>query len=299
MVLANLFDSNSSFKVILCIISTHFWRKSLGLARIIGKLPHQVLGQFMILNFEHTPAQNATQAPVVLIHGLFGSIGNLGVIARALQENRDTIQVDVRNHGHSGRSAEMNFKDLAQDILDTLEHLQIDQFSVIGHSMGGKIAMELADLAKDRLQQLVVLDMAPYAYQENHHDEIFKALMAVQNGQAENRQQATEIMQQYIKEPMVNQFLLRSFQKGQWLFNIDALYANYANILDWNEISAWPQPALFIRGGRSGYLTQAAQMEALQKQFPLATLKTIEHAGHWLHAEQPQLVIEEIKSYLN
>jgi len=252
----------------------------------------------MILNFEHIPAQHATQTPVVLIHGLFGSIGNLGIIARSLQDNRDTIQVDVRNHGHSAHSNEMNYAALAQDILETLDHLQIGQFSVIGHSMGGKIAMQLAEVAADRLEQLVVLDMAPYAYQENHHDQIFQALLAVQDAQAESRQQATEIMNQYIHENMINQFLLRSFQKGHWLFNVNALYANYDHILDWNTIAAWQKPALFIRGGRSGYLTQAAQVDALNVQFPLAQLKTIETAGHWLHAEQPQLVIDEIKAYL-
>lgn len=278
---------------------TVFWRNGVGLVKLNANSQGHTQGYFMILNFEHTRAENATQVPVVLIHGLFGSIGNLGVIARSLQQDRDTIQVDVRNHGHSGRSDEMDFQVLAHDILETLAHLNIEQFSVIGHSMGGKIAMKLAEIASDRLQQLVVLDMAPFAYQENHHDVIFKALFAVQQAQPENRQQATEIMQQYIQEAMVNQFLLRSFQKGQWLFNVDAIYANYANILAWDSIAAWQKPALFIRGGRSGYLTQTAQVAAMQQQFPLAELKTIDQAGHWLHAEQPQRVIEQIKSYLD
>ncbi|TCM66408.1 esterase [Acinetobacter calcoaceticus] len=254
----------------------------------------------MILNFEHTPAtQPSAKAAVVLIHGLFGSIGNLGIIARALQQDRDTIQVDVRNHGLSGRSDAMDYAQQAQDILETLDSIGINQFSIVGHSMGGKTAMKLAAIAPARVQQLVVLDMAPFAYQENHHDEIFKALFAVQNAQPETRKQATEMMQQYIQVPMVNQFLLRSFQKGQWLFNVDALYANYANILDWQSIQPYAKPSLFIRGGRSDYLTRQPQVDALLQQFPQAILKTIDNVGHWLHAEQPQLVIDEIQAYLD
>ena len=254
----------------------------------------------MILNLEHTQAQQPTQhPPLLLIHGLFGSIGNLGVIARAFQEHYDVIQVDVRNHGQSAHTDQMDYRAMAQDIVETLDHLGVEHVSVIGHSMGGKIAMAFADLAPTRLKQLVVLDMAPYAYQENHHDEIFKALFAVKDAHPESRKDATTIMQQFIKVPMVNQFLLKSFYQGQWRFNVDALYNRYAQILSWHVIAPCDVKALFLRGANSAYVAEAAQQQAVLQQFPQATIKAIDNAGHWLHAEQAQAVIDEIKAFLN
>lgn len=254
----------------------------------------------MILNLEHRqPEQRSPHAPVLFIHGLFGSIGNLGVLARAFEQSHETIQVDVRNHGRSPRSGQVSYQDMAQDILDSLDHLGLDRFSVVGHSMGGKIAMTLASKAATRLDKLVVLDMAPYAYQENHHDTIFQALFAVQQAQVATRKQATEIMQQYIQENMVIQFLLKSWSQGQWLFNVDALHAHYADILSWQNQAAWPKPALFVRGGRSSYVTQDVQVAAVHSQFPQAQIETIDSAGHWLHAEQPAQVIALIQAYMN
>lgn len=250
----------------------------------------------MILNFEHTALD--AQRPLVLIHGLFGSIGNLGMLARGLQADASVIQLDVRNHGHSGHAAEMSFEAMAQDIIQTLDHIGVQEFAVIGHSMGGKIAMQLTAIAPERVQDLVVLDMSPFAYTENHHDQIFKALFAVQQAQPENRKQATEIMQQFIQENMVNQFLLKSFDQGGWRFNLDAIYAQYAEILNWQAIPAWPHPALFIRGGRSHYISTAQHHAAIAAQFPQAQLQSIDSAGHWLHAEQPQKVLQYIQDYL-
>lgn len=250
----------------------------------------------MILNFEHTAL--GPQRPILLIHGLFGSMGNLGMIARALQDRYPVIQVDIRNHGDSAHAPEMCFEAMAQDLLDTLEELGVQDFSVIGHSMGAKIAMQLTAMAPERVKDLVVLDMSPYAYTENHHDQIFKALFAVQQARPESRKQATEIMQQYIQENMVNQFLLKSFEQGQWRFNLNAIYDQYAEILNWQDNPAWSEAALFIRGGRSHYISTAAHDAAIARQFPEASIKSIDSAGHWLHAEQPKQVMAYIDAYL-
>lgn len=128
----------------------------------------------MLLNYQIT--QNEPESnlpPLVFIHGLFGSLSNLGMIARAFQEQRTVIQLDVRNHGKSAHRDDMNYAVMAQDVLETLNSLNIEQFSVVGHSMGGKVAMTLAPLAAERLQQLVLLDICPFAYSENRHDQIF------------------------------------------------------------------------------------------------------------------------------
>ena len=254
----------------------------------------------MLLNFQYhqttAPNQNV---PLVLIHGLFGSLSNLGMIARTFNDSHDVILIDIRNHGRSAHSNDMNYAVMAQDVIETLDHLKIDQFSVIGHSMGGKLAMKLTEVALDRLQQLVILDIAPVAYQENHHDQVFKALFAVQNAQLESRKEATELMRSLLNEEMVIQFLMKSFSHGKWLFNVDALYQHYPDILNWQEICMWQKPTLFIRGGNSPYIGQEKYLQAIERQFAQAQIKIVEHAGHWLHAEKTTEVNALIASFLS
>lgn len=253
----------------------------------------------MILNYQiHLNEIASENTPLIFIHGLFGSLSNLGMLARAFYQTNSVIQIDVRNHGHSPHSAEMNYAVMAMDILETMDALNIQKFSVIGHSMGGKIAMQLANSAGEHLEQLVVLDMTPFAYQESHHDQIFKALFAVQNAHVENREQATQIMREHLNEEMVIQFLMKSFSQGQWLFNVDALFNHYPDIINWTAIQPWQKEALFIRGGKSAYISKDEHFDAIKKQFPNASLKVIEGAGHWLHAEKTQQVVDEIKQYL-
>ena len=252
----------------------------------------------MILNHQIQKSTNPSELePVVLIHGLFGSLSNLGMLARAFDQ-RTVIQLDVRNHGVSEHSEQMNYDLMAQDVLETLDHLQIQIFSLIGHSMGGKISMKVAEKAENRLVCLIVLDIAPFAYQENHHEQIFKALFTVQDAAPSSRFQATEIMKEFIQEDMVIQFLLKSFTQGKWRFNLNAIFAHYAEILSWQEIEPYTQPVLFLRGGLSPYIHKPEHFEAIQRQFPFAEIKEVLNAGHWLHAEKTDEVLLEIQSFL-
>ena len=254
-------------------------------------------GQHMILHYEQH--QMATEQPVlVFIHGLFGSLSNLGMLARAFYETHHVIQIDVRNHGKSSHCAEMNYDAMAQDLIDTLAHLNIEDFSVIAHSMGGKIAMTLAHQVQQRLKQLIILDMSPFAYQKNHHDQIFKALFAVKNAQVQTRQDAMQIMRQHLNEEMVIQFLMKSFSQGQWLFNVDALFTHYADILSWQPQPAWKGASLFLRGEKSPYISAPEHFSAIDQQFPMAEIQVIEQAGHWLHAEKTALVLTAIQHFL-
>lgn len=254
----------------------------------------------MLLNYQYDQAQSTSenQQTLVLIHGLFGSLSNLGIIARAFQEKFNILQLDVRNHGHSEHSVEMNYTLMASDVLETLDHLKIKTFVVVGHSMGGKIAMKLADFSQDRMLKMVVLDMTPYAYQENHHDQIFKALFAVENAQLESRKEATELMHHYLKEEMVIQFLLKSFNKGKWLFNVHALFNHYADILDWQNQSVNTVPALFIKGGDSPYISKLEHFDAIESQFSHSQVEIIQQVGHWLHAEKPAEVNQLISTFI-
>lgn len=238
----------------------------------------------------------ASATPILLIHGLFGSLDNLGGLARGLKSERPILQVDVRNHGLSPRSEEMNYRVMAQDMLDTLDAEGIDKVSVIGHSMGGKIAMTLSALAPERIEQLVMIDIAPVDYQTRRHDEIFAAVNAVTEAGVAQRAQAAEVMRHYIEEEGVIQFLLKSFHEGAWRFNVPPLWDNYATISGWEKVPAWPGAALFIRGELSPYLDDSHR-ETLLSQFPQARAHVIAGAGHWVHAEKPDAVLRAIRRF--
>ena len=253
----------------------------------------------MLLHHEFHPCmQQPAQGCLVFIHGLFGSLSNLGMLARAFEQDYDILQLDLRNHGLSGHCDSMSYTEMAEDVLQTVTELGIEKLILIAHSMGGKVAMKLTALAPTRVQGLVVLDIAPVSYQQRHHDHIFTALNAVTQAHLETRQQATELMGEYIAEAGVIPFLLKSFHRGQWRFNVSALEKNYAEIIVWQTQAAWQHPCLFLRGANSAYVAKPEFQQAVQQQFPQATLSTIEDAGHWLHAEQTTAVIAEIQHYL-
>ncbi|ATO20576.1 alpha/beta hydrolase [Acinetobacter sp. LoGeW2-3] len=253
----------------------------------------------MILNYQITTHDDSKLIPMVFIHGLFGSLSNLGMLARNFANQRTIIQIDLRNHGLSGHSDEHNYNLMSKDVLETLDSLNITKFIVIGHSMGGKVAMNLADIARDQVEQLVVLDMTPIQYHENHHAEIFEALFAVEHANVNSRLEATKIMREYLNEEMVIQFLLKSFNKGKWLFNVQALYNHYQDILVWEDLAPVNTPALFLRGGNSFYISKPEHFAAIERQFPNAKIELIEGAGHWLHGEKPAQVLEHMQAFLD
>ncbi|ERH63395.1 acyl-CoA esterase [Pantoea dispersa EGD-AAK13] len=253
----------------------------------------------MILNARLQTEQSAPDAqPILLIHGLFGSLDNLGVLARGVRDARPTLQVDVRNHGLSPRSEEMHYAALAQDMVDTLDAHHIERVDVIGHSMGGKIAMALSAVAPERIGKMVLIDIAPVDYQTRRHDEIFAAIRAVSAAGVTRRSAAADVMREHVREEGVIQFILKSFHEGEWRFNVPVLWDNYPVLSGWQEVPAWPHPALFIRGGDSPYLDNQHR-DALLRQFPQAQAHIISGAGHWVHAEKPDAVLRAVRRFFN
>ncbi|MEL0554667.1 esterase [Raoultella lignicola] len=253
----------------------------------------------MKLNSRAQSAQNPhNNSPVILVHGLFGSLDNLGILARDLVSDHDVVQVDMRNHGLSPRSPEMSYAAMAQDLIDTLDDRQIEKATFIGHSMGGKAVMALSAVATDRIDGLVAIDIAPVDYHVRRHDEIFAAINAVTEAAATSRQQAAAVMREHLQEEGVIQFLLKSFVDGQWRFNVPVLWEQYPHIVGWEPVPAWPHPALFIPGGNSPYVTDAYR-DTLLAQFPQARAHVIAGAGHWVHAEKPEAVLRAIRRYLS
>ena len=189
---------------------------------------------------------------------------------------------------------------MAEDLRDLLHHLSIQNAILIGHSMGGKTAMTLADLAPELVERLVVIDIAPVAYQLNRHDNIFAGLFAVKSAKPENRQNAKIEIAKEIKDEGVQQFMLKSFDPKSpesFKFNLSGLHKNYANLMGWQSVSV-NKPTLFIKGELSDYL-QEKDTQTVLSQFPQAKLFTVSNADHWVHAEKPDAVIRAIQKFLS
>jgi esterase len=253
----------------------------------------------MKLNFRLQNALSPTSAlPIILIHGLFGNLDNLGVLARDLQKDHNVIQIDLRNHGLSPRSPQVNYPEMAQDVLELMVQLAIEKAIIIGHSMGGKVAMAMTALAPKKIEKLIAIDIAPVNYQVRRHDQIFAALNAVNTARVTQRQEAAQLMRNFIKEQGVIQFLLKSFQSGEWRFNVPALWDQYDNIVGWQQVPVWPHPILFIRGELSPYI-QDRYRQDIARQFPQAKMHVVAGTGHWVHAEKPDSVLRAIDRFID
>lgn len=252
----------------------------------------------MLLNYQ----QLGQGSDVVLIHGLFGSLENLNVIAKALAENYRVTNIDLRNHGRSFHSDTMNYHAMANDVSELLKHLNISKAHIIGHSMGGKVAMQLALNHPSLIDKLVVLDISPVA-NAPRHSAIFSGLNEVAESNVADRKAAEEILAKHIDEMGVRQFLLKSFAKNdegkyQWRFNLAVLYQQYENILARvGENDSCLCDTLFIKGNDSDYIL-AEHRPAIMALFPNAKAKIIHGAGHWLHAQKPLAVNKAISDFL-
>ena len=254
-----------------------------------------------LLNFQfHQAKQAINPQTLVFIHGLFGDMNNLGIIARAFSDHYNILLVDLRNHGESFHTTEMNYALMAQDLLAVLDNLHLSQVILIGHSMGGKTAMTLAAMAPQRISKLIVIDIAPVTYSHREHAPIFQGLFAVKDAKVETRQQAKPILEKAINDESVVQFMLKSFSAQapeSFRFNLSGLFANYDHLMGWQEVYA-VVPTLFIKGGNSSYI-QPQFSEQILAQFPNASSFTINGCGHWAHAEKPTFVIRAIERFLN
>jgi esterase len=240
--------------------------------------------------------------PLLIIHGLFGSSRNWRTLSQQFANNFSVISVDLRNHGDSPHRDEMNYQVMAQDVVNLLDQLQISQASVIGHSMGGKVAMKLSHLVPDRINQLVVADIGPVTYRHDY-DDLIDAVLSLDLASLRNRKQADAALTDGIPDPRIRMFLLQNLvvaENGlQWKLNWKALKENISKIIGFDDISDWhiETPSLFIYGGQSNYLNTEVR-ELIPRHFAKASFGCIENAGHWLHAEQPQMFYDAVNNFL-
>jgi len=240
--------------------------------------------------------------PLVLIHGLFGSYENLGVIARALQHDFQLINIDLRNHGRSPRADRMDYPQMADDVLETLDSLGIAQSPVLGHSMGGKVAMQMALSSPARVSKLILADISPVV-NEPRHTRILQGLAAIDLASLSDRKHADLQLQPFVDELGVRQFLLKNLYKNpenqfQWRFNLPALINNYPQLLAAPDASGpYLGDTLFIKGGNSDYIL-AEHQPVILRLFPKASAKIIQGTGHWLHAEKPAAFSKIVADFL-
>jgi pimeloyl-ACP methyl ester carboxylesterase len=239
---------------------------------------------------------------VILLHGLFGSADNWHPIALRLAESFHVFAVDHRNHGQSPHSAEMNYPLMAGDVNRFMTARGLERALVIGHSMGGKAAMQLALQFPERVGKLVVADMAPRAYAPAH-DKIFAALLGLDLPLFQTRQQIENALAPAIPNLVLRRFLLKNLGRNAdgkffWKINLHGLAKNYLRLGEPVAASApFPKPTLFIRGGKSRYILPSDE-PLIRELFPLAEIQTIAGASHWIHADAPEEFLRLVLGFL-
>ncbi|HSY18622.1 MAG TPA: alpha/beta fold hydrolase [Candidatus Acidoferrales bacterium] len=252
----------------------------------------------MQLNFK----QLGQGEPLVLLHGLFGSADNWFGVAPKLAEKFHVFILDLRNHGQSPHDEQMDYPLMAADVEKFFAAHHLEQASVIGHSMGGKVAMQFALDYPQRVKKLVVVDMAPRPY-KRAHDYIFEALLALDLERFQTRGEMEEALAPKIPSLNLRRFLLKNLGRDNagkffWKMNLRGVSENYARL---GEVlggkTAFTGPTLFIRGGKSDYITDADEVE-IRERFPAVKIETIAKANHWVHAEAPEEFVRLVLDFL-
>jgi esterase len=240
--------------------------------------------------------------PLVLLHGLFGSGQNLGQLARGLADRFTVYSVDLPDHGRSCWSDICSIDAYANTVLDWLTSTITEPVHLVGHSLGGKVAMAIARQHPAVLAKLVILDIAAVDY-PSRHDSVFRALRAVEQARVVSRSEARALMTAVLDEPRIADFLLTNAvvnpETGlQWRFNLDGIQHGYQQLLVAGDYpDGFDGPTLLLRGGQSDYVTEAS-IEKMRTLFSPLSVITIDNAGHWLHQEQTESVLQAIRTFL-
>jgi pimeloyl-ACP methyl ester carboxylesterase len=238
--------------------------------------------------------------PLILLHGLFGASNNWGTVAKHFSQHYQVICVDLRNHGSSPHSASQSYANMADDLLELFDALSLERIHLLGHSLGGKVAMQFATHHPDRVEKLIVVDMAMRAYADAH-THLIDAMMAIDLTTLQSRHEVDNILSNSIPQAMVRQFLLMNLIKSDsslaWRINLAALKTNYPGLQQAVcENAHYEKSCLFIHGEHSDYV-QDADIEHIKTNFINAQFASLP-TGHWVHAELPQAFIEAVGNFL-
>jgi esterase len=257
----------------------------------------------MTLELAHD-AFGETGSPVLILHGLLGSARNWTSIAKELAASHRVFALDLRNHGRSPWAPTMSFDEMAGDVAAFIERQDLGAVTLIGHSLGGKVAMRLALTRPELIERLVVVDVAPVAYAHTFTPFI-EAMRQVDLAQVKRRSDAELQLQNAVPDAAMRNFLLQNLVKTDagfvWRANLEALAANMDELLGFPTPApdaAYGGPTLFIAGGRSDYV-RPEHRPLIERLFPNSEHVVITDAGHWLHAERPAEFLAHVRRFLD
>ncbi|WP_445709848.1 alpha/beta fold hydrolase [Flavobacterium sp.] len=241
--------------------------------------------------------------PFVIIHGFLGMSDNWKTLGTQFAEQGFEVHMlDMRNHGRSLQSEEFSYDLMVEDVMFYCKEKELKEIILLGHSMGGKVAMQLACLYPDLLEKLLIADIGP-KYYAPHHQKILEGLQAVDFSTQPSRSDVDEIVSKYISDFGTRQFLLKNLYwktQGQlaFRFNLDALVKNIQEIgkVLPNDLS-FEKETMFLRGANSNYILDD-DISSIEHQFPKMKLVTVPNSGHWLHAEQPKIFYSEVMNFI-
>lgn len=258
-----------------------------------------------------------TGKPVVIVHGLYGSSDNWLTVAKKLSSEYQIFMIDQRNHGRSPNSEEHSYEAMKNDLAEFFDQQAIEKAIVMGHSMGGKTAMSFAADYPERIEKLIVIDIAPKDYfllddesQYFLHKNILRAMLEIDFSKVESRKQVEDFLNERVDNAQIVQFLLKNVHRNkenhqfEWRLNVPVLYDNLDEIINgvnthWfdDRLPIYNYPVLFIKGANSNYILPE-DYASIRRIYPEAEIIEIQDAGHWLHAEQPQLFMNVVWSFL-
>lgn len=234
--------------------------------------------------------------PLIILHGVFGSSDNWQTLGKYFAQYFKVFMVDLRNHGNSPHSDVFTYEAIDEDLIEFMNDHNIHKPHILGHSLGGKVAMHLTTRNPDLIDKMIVIDIAP-KYYPPHHQDVFRAFRAVDLNSIRSRKEASDQMETVELEFGVRQFIMKNLTRNSdggfyWKVNIDAIErANDKIGGGFGKSGSFVNPTLFIAGGNSEYIL-AEDHEKINRLFPNSQIETIAGAGHWVHAEKP----EELKS---
>ncbi len=241
--------------------------------------------------------------PLIVLHGLFGSGTNWRSFARSMADSRQLHLLDLRNHGRSPHDDEMSYPGMVADMFAYMDQRSLRTATLLGHSMGGKVAMLAALQAPERVSALVVVDIAPVATGQDHAPYI-QAMQSIDLEDLTRRESASEILSDAVPDAGLRQFLLQNLERDvsgfRWRLNLPALAANMSALTGFplqQGKELYCGPALFVRGGKSDYVPKS-HYDMIRKHFPAAEIRTVGGAGHWPHSEKPQDFAQAVIPFL-
>jgi pimeloyl-ACP methyl ester carboxylesterase len=239
---------------------------------------------------------------LALLHGLFGRATNFATVQRRLAERRRVIALDLRNHGTSPRAPTMGYPEMAGDVLETLRAMAALPCALVGHSMGGKVAMCAALSAPALVARLLVADIAPVAYDHGDgHGRLVQAMADLDLRPGLSRAEASAALAEAVPDAAIRGFLLQNLVAGaapSWRLNLPAIAAALPLLVGWPDPEGrYSGPSLFLAGARSDYVLPAYR-PAIRAKFPAARFVTLKGAGHWLHADDPDGFVRVLEAFI-